>query len=127
LLSGKRPFPNANSQILRRHTLEYRYNITGPAWENVSDTAKDLVRKLLVNRVDRLTAKEAFEHPWFSSLSGQDSEVNQIINKSFQNCKGQDIQRCMKDADGGAEKMKANLNVNAQCRSLRDRLFHRKI
>jgi calcium/calmodulin-dependent protein kinase I len=67
LLSGERPFPNSNSQILRRHTLEYRYTVIGNAWENVSEKAKDLVRKLLINRQERLTAEQALTHPWFST------------------------------------------------------------
>jgi serine/threonine protein kinase len=67
LLSGERPFPPANSQILRRHTIEYRYTVIGNAWSNVSDTAKDLVRKLLINRQERLTAEQALSHPWFST------------------------------------------------------------
>jgi serine/threonine protein kinase len=67
LLSGERPFPNANSQILRRHTMEYRYTVIGNAWVNVSETAKELVRKLLINRQERLTAEQALEHPWFST------------------------------------------------------------
>ena len=68
LLSAERPFPNANSQMLRRYTLEYRYNVIGTAWENVSDMAKDLVRKLLINRNERLTAEQALAHPWFKSV-----------------------------------------------------------
>jgi serine/threonine protein kinase len=65
LLSGERPFPIANTQMLRRHTLEHRYSVDGSAWENVSDSAKDLVKKLLINRDQRLTATEALAHPWF--------------------------------------------------------------
>lgn len=67
LLSGERPFPTSNSQILRRHTVEYRYTVIGNAWATVSDTAKDLVRKLLINRQERLTAVQALAHPWFST------------------------------------------------------------
>jgi serine/threonine protein kinase len=70
LLSGERPFPNANSQILRRHTLEYRYKIAGTAWENVSVQAKDLIRKLLIDKEERLTAEQALAHPWFSAQVG---------------------------------------------------------
>ena len=67
LLSGERPFPHNNSQILKRHTIEYRYTVIGNAWATVSETAKDLVRKLLINREERLTAEQALAHPWFST------------------------------------------------------------
>lgn len=67
LLSAERPFPNTNSLILRRHTLESHYSVIGTAWENVTDSAKNLVRKLLINRFERLTAEQALAHPWFST------------------------------------------------------------
>jgi serine/threonine protein kinase len=86
LLSAERPFPNANSQILRRHTLEYRYNVIGSAWENVSDTAKDLVRKLLINRNERLTAEEALRHPWF--LTQGESILRSEVGRSCDRSEG---------------------------------------
>jgi serine/threonine protein kinase len=75
LLSAEQPFPDTNSQILRRHTLEYRYKMDSPAWEIVSGEAKDLVKKLLICRIQRLTADEALAHPWFSNPE-QASEIN---------------------------------------------------
>jgi serine/threonine protein kinase len=86
LLSGERPFPNANSQILRRMTLEYCYNVIGSAWENVSDTAKDLVRKLLINRNERLTAEEALRHPWF--LTQGESILRSMIGRNIDRSEG---------------------------------------
>lgn len=65
LLSGERPFPSHNSEILELHTVQLRYNVQGQDWENVSSSAKDLVRHLLINRNDRLTAEQALAHQWF--------------------------------------------------------------
>lgn len=65
LLSGERPFPSNNEQILKRHTVELRYNVQGSDWEGVSAPAKDMVRKLLINKQERLTAEQALAHPWF--------------------------------------------------------------
>jgi serine/threonine protein kinase len=65
LLSGERPFPSNNSQVLKRHTIELRYNVQGSDWEGVSTAAKDMVRKLLINDQERLTAEEALQHHWF--------------------------------------------------------------
>jgi len=65
LLSGERPFPSNNSQILKRHTIELRYNVSSGDWQNVSAAAKDLIRKLLINRQERLTAEQALTHRWF--------------------------------------------------------------
>ena len=34
-------------------------------WEQISDSAKDLVTRLLhLNQGERITIKEALEHPW---------------------------------------------------------------
>ena len=36
-------------------------------WDNISDEAKDLVKKMLAHdQNDRLTAHEALQHPWLS-------------------------------------------------------------
>ena len=36
-------------------------------WDNISDEAKDLVKKMLKHdQNDRLTAREAIQHPWLS-------------------------------------------------------------
>jgi len=36
-------------------------------WDNISDEAKDLVKKMLIHdQNDRLTAQEALQHPWLS-------------------------------------------------------------
>jgi serine/threonine protein kinase len=49
--------------------MEYRYNVITTAWENVSDLAKDMVRKLLVNKEERWTAEQALAHPWLSTTT----------------------------------------------------------
>jgi serine/threonine protein kinase len=90
LLSAERPFANNNSQILRRHTLEFRYDVKGTAWENVSATAKDLVRKLLINRQERLTAEQALIHPWFSTpgLSVLRADLSHLGPEDFSRSQG---------------------------------------
>jgi serine/threonine protein kinase len=87
LLSGDRPFPNTNSRVLERDTQECRYNVTTSAWSNVSDDAKDLVRKLIVHREERLTVEQALLHPWFFShgqsiLSADNSQQRRQSRRS---------------------------------------------
>ena len=65
LLSGERPFPDLDPKILERQTIEYRYTVNSESWQNVSSAAKDLIRKLLINKQERLTAQGALAHPWF--------------------------------------------------------------
>jgi serine/threonine protein kinase len=68
LLSGERPFPSNEPHILKRDTVMLQYNVQGNDWEIVSAAAKDLVRKLLINRQERLTAEQALKHSWFSEV-----------------------------------------------------------
>ena len=80
LLSSERPFLNHNLKVLRQHTLDFRYNVDGPAWKNVSNTAKDLIRSLLVHRDERLTANEALAHPWFQNQIQQELEGKNLLD-----------------------------------------------
>ena len=75
LLSGEFPF-SGNSEILKHRTIQCRYNVKSGDWQNVSPAAKGLIRKLLINRQERLTAADALCHRWFreerSTLSPSD-------------------------------------------------------
>lgn len=43
----------------------------GPAWSGVSDTAKDLIGKMLDRDYNsRITATQALQHPWIKSHCG---------------------------------------------------------
>jgi len=67
LLSGYPPFyDDAPPKIFKKIT-EAKYDFNDPAWEHVSDLAKDLIRKLLVrDPEERLTATECLKHPWLT-------------------------------------------------------------
>lgn len=64
LLSGSFPFHGTGEKIydsIRKGIPTMRARI----WDNISDEAKDLVKKMLANdQNERLTAHEALEHPW---------------------------------------------------------------
>lgn len=45
-------------------------------WSDVSETAKDFIRKLLVAQPEgRLTAQEALNHPWLQSVAKEAEEA----------------------------------------------------
>lgn len=55
---------NTPHKILER-VGEGKYSLNGPAWANVSESAKDLVKCLLhVDPSKRLSAKQILIHPW---------------------------------------------------------------
>jgi len=65
MLSGKPPFGGKGNKEIIDNVLRGSYNFDSPVWEKISDNAKDLINKLLERQADmRLTAEEAYNHPW---------------------------------------------------------------
>lgn len=65
LLSGKVPFPGESNKEIIENVLKADYHFDHEAFERVSDTAKDLISKLLVKDVSkRYSAEESYDHPW---------------------------------------------------------------
>ncbi|PKU34209.1 ribosomal protein s6 kinase alpha-1 [Limosa lapponica baueri] len=70
MLAGSTPFANGPSdtpeEILTR-IGRGKFSISGGNWDTISDTAKDLVSKMLhVDPHQRLTAKQVLQHPWIT-------------------------------------------------------------
>uniref|UniRef100_A0A8C6MNP8 Ribosomal protein S6 kinase n=1 Tax=Mus spicilegus TaxID=10103 RepID=A0A8C6MNP8_MUSSI len=87
MLAGYTPFANGPSdtpeEILSR-IGSGKFTLSGGNWNTVSETAKDLVSKMLhVDPHQRLTAKQVLQHPWItqkdklpqSQLSHQDLQL----------------------------------------------------
>jgi len=65
LLCGYPPFYADNAPALFKKIMEVQYDFEDPAWEEVSEEAKDLIRHLLVkDPANRFTATKCREHPW---------------------------------------------------------------
>lgn len=66
LLVGCPPFWHRKQMIMLRNIMEGSYSFDSPKWADISDSPKDLIKKLLVNEPkDRLTVVEALDHPFF--------------------------------------------------------------
>lgn len=58
------------------------YDFPAPYWTNISESAKDLVRKLLtVDPAQRYTAKQVLEHPWISGATASSKPLGQDYSK----------------------------------------------
>jgi len=67
MLSGKPPFGGKSNKEIIDNVLRGSYSFSTPVWENISDQAKDFISKLLTRQADeRLTAEEAYNHPWLA-------------------------------------------------------------
>lgn len=67
LLSGSYPFHGTGEKIYE--SIKKGIRLMRPKiWDSISDEAKDLVKKMLAqDQNDRLTAREALQHPWLSN------------------------------------------------------------
>lgn len=67
LLVGYPPFWNDRVEFLLLSILQGNYTFPSPYWDTVSESAKDLIRKMLtVNLDERITASDALRHDWIA-------------------------------------------------------------
>lgn len=76
LLVGFPPFWHRKQMIMLRAIMEGRYEFKSPEWDDVTDTAKDLIQAMLtVDPSKRITAHQALQHPFFGGVSGESQRV----------------------------------------------------
>jgi len=69
MLCGFPPFDGENEATILCNIMALQYDFPSPDWDEVSQTAKDLISGCLAPQEKRLTAKEAMAHPWFAAAS----------------------------------------------------------
>lgn len=67
MLCGYPPFYGENDKEILEAVIAGEFDFDDEVWDEVSDQAKDLIKKLLVPEKDRLTPKEALHHPWIKN------------------------------------------------------------
>ncbi|KRX80017.1 Phosphorylase b kinase gamma catalytic chain, skeletal muscle/heart isoform [Trichinella sp. T6] len=83
LLCGYAPFYHRKQIYMLRAITEGRYEFRSPEWDEISEAAKDLIRKLLsVDPKARATAKEALAHPYFQQNLTEES-ATKFLERSF--------------------------------------------
>ena len=82
LLSGRPPFPGDNDREIMDNVAKGKYDLNHSPFDKVSDSAKDLIRKLLVmDPRSRISAQEALNHPWFKEKKSREL-YNRIKDES---------------------------------------------
>ncbi|GAB6030229.1 hypothetical protein CHUAL_005905 [Chamberlinius hualienensis] len=83
LLVGCPPFWHRKQMVMLRNIMEGKYSLVTPEWDDITETAKDLIRKLLVvNPSMRTTVKQALQHEFFQILTYKGRVFN--AKKMFQ-------------------------------------------
>lgn len=78
LLSGQPPFWHRKQMMMLRMIMEARYSLEKPEWDDVSASAKDLIRRLLeVNPAKRITARQALNHDFFVTFNPSEAQQEQ--------------------------------------------------
>lgn len=82
LLCGYEPFMADNDNEMFKRILKCDYKFDSPWWDDVSENAKDLVRKLLVlDPKKRLTPEAALKHVWVSGVANKTDDKTETVEK----------------------------------------------
>jgi calcium-dependent protein kinase len=81
LLSARPPFNGENDQEILENVIKGKYDLNSPPFDNITNEAKSLISSLLIiDPVQRISASQALEDPWFKKNS-----TKQKLNKIFIN------------------------------------------
>uniref|UniRef100_UPI00398E5AF0 calcium/calmodulin-dependent protein kinase type 1D n=1 Tax=Pristiophorus japonicus TaxID=55135 RepID=UPI00398E5AF0 len=79
LLCGYPPFYDENDSRLFEQILKAEYEFDCPYWDDISDSAKDFIKRLMEkDPIKRYTCEQALRHPWIAG----DTALNKNIHES---------------------------------------------
>lgn len=84
LLCGYEPFSDdtKTDKEMFKHILNGYYHFHSPEWDDITDAAKDLVRKMLVvDPKKRLSVYDALRHPWIVAETNSTRELPVVTEK----------------------------------------------
>jgi calcium/calmodulin-dependent protein kinase I len=82
LLCGYPPFHHENQTILFRLIKRGKFEFDSPYWDNVSEGAKDLIRRMLViDPTKRIKAPAIMEHPWIAGPITTDANLASAVQE----------------------------------------------
>lgn len=87
LLSGRHPFPGVSEEETLKKISTVEPHFHSEDWSDISSEAVDLIKQMLrKDPVQRPTAKELFQHPWFSKELRTDcSSLKERVAKNLGN------------------------------------------
>lgn len=80
------PFGGTNEEQIRNSILRGTYRMIGTEWQHVTDRAKDLVGRMLeVNPKKRISAVEAYNHPWVQNANQESTIDSESLREAIIN------------------------------------------
>ncbi|XP_041350371.1 calcium/calmodulin-dependent protein kinase type 1-like [Gigantopelta aegis] len=81
LLCGYPPFYDENDAELFKQILRAEYEFDSPYWDEISESAKDFIRKLMCkDPKHRNSCKQALAHPWISGNAALDKNIHASVS-----------------------------------------------
>lgn len=82
LLSGYPPFYADTAPALFKKIMDVKYDFDDSVWDDISDSAKDLIRHLLVkDPAQRYTAAQCLEHEWVAGAAAKTESILRMKSK----------------------------------------------
>lgn len=89
MLCGYPPFYGSTDPEIFKKVLAGNFSFRGAEWKNISNSAKDLIRNMLIVNTDmRYNSQQVLEHPWLSinppqsNLSITKSDIQSYLSSS---------------------------------------------
>ncbi|XP_011307069.1 calcium/calmodulin-dependent protein kinase type 1 isoform X3 [Fopius arisanus] len=84
LLCGYPPFYDESDANLFAQILKGEFEFDSPYWDDISDSAKDFIHKLMcVNVEERYTCKQALAHPWISGNAASNKNIHGTVSEQL--------------------------------------------
>ena len=87
LLTGTPPFNGKNDREILERVKQGKYSLSNPAFNNISESGKELLQKMLVyDYHKRPSAEECYNHNWFKKDNRLDKK--KLDDTTLDNFKG---------------------------------------
>ncbi|XP_029006751.1 calcium/calmodulin-dependent protein kinase type 1D-like [Betta splendens] len=85
LLCGYPPFFEENETRLFSKIMRAEYAFHSPFWDDISESAKDLIRNLMEkNSMKRFTTEQALRHPWIAGDTAKNVDLYRSVFEQMQ-------------------------------------------
>jgi len=77
MLSGVPPFAGDTGRDVIKLVRAGEYSLDGGVWNTISEEVKDLISNMLTTADKRISAQDAFNHPWFDYANSNNEAAEQ--------------------------------------------------